>query len=515
VTRATRLLAGGAAFAALATRRPDALVAPQLFAEAGAVYFQQAHTQGWAATLFHTQAGYFTLLPRLVTGAAALVPLRALPLVENLVALAIQTLVVILLLSPRTRGFGAISLRALMAVLYVALPNASEAHAEIVNSQWHLALVAALVVLAAEPRSPLGKLLDSLVVLLSGMTGPFAILLLPVAAARWWKDRQRWHLWLGILVAATAAAQAAALVTHADGTRLPVGLGATPRLLIELMGGHFFTGALLGETGPAWLHLPAIGLGLLLLAYCVVTATFELRLLTLFALLVFAASLKSPLLSGTMPQWEALRVLPVGIRYWLFPEITVAWALAWTVRMAPTRPARTAAAVALTILLIGAVRHWQYPPYPDVGFARHAEEYEAAPPGALVSIPVVPTADWDITIVRHGTMCRITAEGAIDQPLGDPVGDLVPLTGWVTAPGEIRSVALVINGRVVGAARPTIARPDVDRLWPRRTQPLKGWTLTADLTSVGPGTYELHAWATRGDGCVGIFTVRTMTKGSP
>jgi hypothetical protein len=516
----TQILIFGLTFLALVSRRPDALFSPQLFGEAGIVYLMQAHSVGWSA-VFHPRVGYFTLLPRLVTGLALLLPMRMLPLVENLVALTIQALVVTVLLSSRTRGFGPLSLRALMAIVYVALPDASEVHATLVNSQWHLALLAAILVVSESPRTAAPRVFDVVVIAISGLTGPFSIFLFPIAVLFWWVRRDTWRLVSAGLVGATALIQAAALITeNAAGTRLPTGLGATPKRFVELMGGHFFIGSLLGGAGPAWLQndivlAAAFLLGTACLAYCLWKASLEIKLLTIFALLVFAGSLRSPLLSGTMTQWEALRILPVGVRYWFFPMVAVGWTLAWFFRIAPRRSARVAAAGVLALMSVAATRHWRYPAYPDVGFARHAEEYEAAPPGALVTLPVVPSADWAVTIPKKGTICRRFPKGMIEQRPRGPVSAQTLLSGWVVGPVEMRHVALVIEGRVVGAARPNLRRPDVDRLLPRGPQPVKGWIANVDLSNVGPGRHELEAWGSDADGCGGVFAVATIEKARP
>src|SRR6476659_827700 len=86
------------AFAVL-SRRPDALLNPQFFAEDGNVWFAEAYNFGWLKALFITHTGYFQTLPRLGAALAFAVPLAHAPLVMNLIGLLVQIAPAIHLLS--------------------------------------------------------------------------------------------------------------------------------------------------------------------------------------------------------------------------------------------------------------------------------------------------------------------------------------------------------------------------------------------------------------------------------
>jgi len=65
------------------------------------------------------------------------------------------------------------------------LPNSYEIDANITTIQWHLALVACLL-LFAEPAESLGwRILDVVTLALISVDGPLGILLVPVAAVLW------------------------------------------------------------------------------------------------------------------------------------------------------------------------------------------------------------------------------------------------------------------------------------------------------------------------------------------
>src|SRR3984885_10708428 len=111
-----------AAFVAIFSRLPGALLHPQFFAEDGWVWYQQAYNLHWLPSLGIAQAGYLQTLPRLVAGAALLFPMQWAPLIMSLVGAVIQVLPVTALLSRRCMPWGPLPVRILMSALYLAIP---------------------------------------------------------------------------------------------------------------------------------------------------------------------------------------------------------------------------------------------------------------------------------------------------------------------------------------------------------------------------------------------------------
>src|SRR5690349_287591 len=90
---------------AVVSRRPDALLNPQFFAEDGNIWFADAYNQGWLRALAMTHTGYFQTLPRLGAALALAVPLQHAPLVMNLIGLLLQVAPAIFLLSRRASNW--------------------------------------------------------------------------------------------------------------------------------------------------------------------------------------------------------------------------------------------------------------------------------------------------------------------------------------------------------------------------------------------------------------------------
>src|ERR1700757_2192511 len=120
----------------LFARRPDAFLHARFYAEDGAVFYGMAYNYGWWRVLLTSYKGYIHLFPRLVASLALLFPLTVAPLVQNLLAIAAEVLPVILLLSPMTAKWGSLRFRAVLSMLYLAVPNCGEILCSITESQW-------------------------------------------------------------------------------------------------------------------------------------------------------------------------------------------------------------------------------------------------------------------------------------------------------------------------------------------------------------------------------------------
>jgi len=157
------------------SRRPDAVLHPQFWAEDGRVFFQEAYNLGGWHSLFRPYAGYFHTVPRLGAWLALILPLAMAPLILNLIAIAIQALPVNLLLFSRSSAWGSLRYRALLACIYLVLPNMREIGANIANSLSLLALSGFILLVASPPKSVIGRVFDILTLLLFGLSGRYCI----------------------------------------------------------------------------------------------------------------------------------------------------------------------------------------------------------------------------------------------------------------------------------------------------------------------------------------------------
>ena len=504
-------------FLAVVSRRPDALLNAQFYGEDGSIWFPEAYMFGWGRSLLHPQNAYFQTLPRLAVSLALLVPLQFAPLLTNVIGITLQVLPVNVLLSSRCRNWGPLWVRALMAFIYIGLPNTRELNATITEGQWHLALLVCLVVLAYTPRTISGRILDVGATILCGLSGPFSMILLPIAACFWWLRRERWRLVPVGLLAVTAAIQFSAFMQNAEATRSQVGLGATPKLFGEILGGQVFLGAMLGEKSSPTQHgdkllVLAAFMGTCVVAYCVMRAQLEIKLFLCFAFLVFAASLRNPMASLITPQWEILKIA-TGVRYWFFPMLGFCWALVWCLAASRNVAIQSAVACCLLVMGVGIRRDWLYPAYTDFHFRDRARQFQSAQAGTLVSIPIYPDG-WAMRLTKKGPLCRNVPIGHVDEPApGSNVIGPVTVRGWAAAVEPIQRVSIIVDGSPVSSVALSGRRPDVDGSYPWFRFKDKEWASTVDLSKLSPGPHEISVRAVESSGCDAEFDAISITKG--
>ncbi len=413
-----------ASAAAIAARRPDVFTLPQFWAEDGMEWYARAYNEPGLAGLLAPYGGYLQLYPRIAGWLCQLVPFASAPLLIALLALCVQAIAPVFLLTDRFAwAVPSRTLRCVLATVVIAAPNLMEVHANVSNSQVHLAFLAFLVLLAEPAETRVWKAFDAFFLLLSGFSGPFCLLLWPVAVVAWWHRRDRWSVVRVLCVALPAFVQAALLSPFAPLPSNPTSrgvvirtplspYGATPGNLLRIFGGQIVVGGLAGWHVYVGLHdgvfaahpwLPAlIGLaGTAFLARAAwVTGSFALRLLLLYATLHMAAGLASPIIIGDRPLWEMLAMPGAGQRYWYTMTLAFLATVVWTAVADPRTPLRALAGVALVVLVLSGIRgDWSLPPHQDLAFAAQAERLAAAPAGKIVRIPI-PPAPMEMVLIR-------------------------------------------------------------------------------------------------------------------
>jgi len=395
----------------LISRRPDAFFLPQFYAEDGAVWYQQAYNDGILHSLTINYAGYLQVLPRMVAAVSLLLPLPAAPWLFNAVGFALLLAPVAFLVTRRLDHLAPTSPgKALLGLAYVGLPAATELHVSLTNSQWHLALLAFLVIIARPPARAPWAVFDIATVLLCGLSGPFCLLLTPIAAVRWLQVRRRLAAVLAVLLAACSIVQLLFLSTGArqGGSHL----GATASLLVQILAGRVFVSALAGEhglsvllTSPAWtshaLPVVALAAGLGLLAVAVVRGGSELRLFLLFGALMTAAGLVSPLAGPSdHAQWPLLLV-GAGERYFFIAVLGFLAVLVWLASRPNWIGLRAVALGGLGLFfLVGMPADWTYPPFADTGFGVQAGAFNQLEAGQQMTFQLNPPG-WSMTLVKR------------------------------------------------------------------------------------------------------------------
>jgi hypothetical protein len=386
----------------LYSRRPDAFLNAQFYAEDGTFWYAGAYQLGWRCLLL-PEAGYLSTLPRLIALFTQFFPFSLAPLIMNVAAIAVQICPVNLFLSSRFRAIS-FGTRGLAALLYLALPNSSEIHANSTNIQWHLALLACLVLLA-KPGSRSWLFFDVPVLVLATLDGPLGFFLIPVAAAVAWTRRDlRSRALLAVLM---PGAIIQAVTVALSRSRVMGDTGASLAGFKIIFGGQVVLGSLIGTRGLVGLtHLPGVStytllaaiIGMLFLAYATVRGPFELKLFVVFCLAVFMACLFKPLADKPGFQWQIMAIPGNFGRYFFLPMLAFLTSLIWSVAEGRVRIAKYAAVVILLLMSFGIYKDWRYPEFLDLNFRETALEFEHAAPGTRVTFLLNP--DWQMQLTK-------------------------------------------------------------------------------------------------------------------
>lgn len=415
-----QFLVFAAGFLILYARRPDAILNPQFFAEEGAFFFRDAYQLG-LKSLFLSYGGYFHTLLRLVALLAQLVPLAWAPLLMNLLAIAVQLLPVNVFLSSR---FSPISfpVRLFAGLVYLALPNSFEIHANATNFQSHQALLTCLLLLAQPAQTRFWKWFDGITIVLTSVSSPTGVLLVPVAALMWWYRGEIWSAISFAFLLPGTMIQSISLLLHWHARQAPhyafTGapilnggtLGVNFHYFAGIFGRQIFLSSLLGLNSQNWLlHFHwifpievvscAVGIGFLL--YGIRKAPIELTLFIFFAYAMLALELLNPLAGPPdHPQWYWLNLPGCGNRYYFIPMLAFLSSLAFAAtRKESAKHLRLIAVLILALLPIGVARDFRYPPFMDLEFQAFVERFETAAPGTRVIIPINP--GWLMELTKH------------------------------------------------------------------------------------------------------------------
>lgn len=367
---------------------------------------------GWMS-LLHPQNGYFQTVSKIAGNLGQFVDLARAPLLFSLIALAFKLLPVVLLYSSRGKGLvPSASGRLLVGFLYVAHPYSWEVFINVTNIHWHLAIAALLVICFASWDGPSQKISDCAIVLLCGLSGTFALFLAPISAWHWFRTRSRRSLVLATVLFLAASIQLAALLMTGAATRSSAPLDASWGDLYRIVGGQITAASILGD---GWRPLFVDSLWqesvLIPFALSAVLVTFmgraflmgdrAVRYLVVLSAMVFVAALLQPQISNTHGQWPLFTRPGTGGHYAFIPILgfyaSLAWISAWD-RSTVLR--RSAQGLLAAVLVIGVPMSWKVRPYEDVGFLARAREFEQAPAGTVVDIPVNPRG-WSFPLEKR------------------------------------------------------------------------------------------------------------------
>lgn len=361
--------------------------------------------------MFLVQDGYFQTLSRIVANISLVFPIIKAPLIFNFSALIIQILPAIFLISSRfDKLFSNFNVRIILASLYLFLPNTAEISGNITNAQWFLALLAFMVLIAERNDRKSWKMFDFLVLVLAGLSGPFSILLLPIAFFVWFYKRKRCYLQNFIIIFSTAVIQVFGILFLDGGERISVIPNFTVKLFFSIFGRQVVWGSLIGINGYAWI-LNNISwyfiffsfttfLALLLIVYALLKAPFQLKLFIFFSSLIFVSSLISPTGLPKDHELEFLSRSTTGMRYWLIPMLSFLVILFWGLSKKNLLIIKIISAMFLMTVIYGVIVDFHHPKLIDYQLEKEIEKFENLSSGSRAFIPINPYG-WEMELIKR------------------------------------------------------------------------------------------------------------------
>nr|WP_146219617.1 hypothetical protein [Pseudomonas sp. RW407] len=153
------------------------LILASLWAEDGTVFLNQANAIGFHS-LWLPYNGYLHLYPRITALLATWLPLSAVPLFFNVSwFLAVAAAVFSLYYFARKQAFGPMTCLLLIACVLLQ-PSSGETLFTLTNAQWFIGI--ALILYICGPNNPKPNPATYLALALAALTGPFALIALPV-----------------------------------------------------------------------------------------------------------------------------------------------------------------------------------------------------------------------------------------------------------------------------------------------------------------------------------------------
>lgn len=389
------------------SRRPDALLHPQFYAEDGQAWYADAHNLSALHALFLPIAGYYQFFQRVVAFVFSPLSLTATPLAYAIVAMTLQTIPALVFASPRLRGVIADDKRrALIGGVYLLVPNL-ELSGNLTNTQWHLAVLAFVLLLASPPRSRAGRALEIVALIFAGLSGPYAFFLVPLGLLM--HRRELGVAWrriqLSVLGATAFIELGVMLAASTPRTHGTLGVSALdlPLILANQFLSHIGT----------WGFSPSAARTAALVATLIALVLFAgfrrgpraLRFFIVFALAVMASGMISPYgrLLDNRPVWDLMATGGLDNRYFFMYSVAVV--LCGIVLLSGFRQRQRRLALSAAALVVFAVPamlgQWQYLAIPSENLQHYGTVLAEAPRGTVVSIPISPKG-WRMRLIAPG-----------------------------------------------------------------------------------------------------------------
>jgi len=398
-----------AAFIVLVARRPDIIQNAQPWAEDGRVWMAGIYNNGFWTSLFLPQNGYFQTISRITYGIALWFGLENAALVANILAILVRCFFVGFILSKRMSFIG-IWYRVAFVLYYILMPNVAEGFVNITNVHWYLSIYLLAVVICKEAEGFTGKAHDFIVLLISGLSGPFVVFIAPcLIIKRIYARGGVINAIKGInlfdaVMAICCVIQLWAILTTSGSTRIDAPLGYSFGLLADIVSCRIIYGSFLpismaremaahGNVNAGLLIILCVGLMFAFFKY-----GWRIKCLILFPLLMIGFALKSPVIAIGQPQWPLIFNTESGERYFYVTNLALAClAICFVSSLRKFRVAILS--IGMLVFLVFVPTHFRLPALPESGYYQDVKAFEEKSTGETVSIRILPPG-WDMVLIK-------------------------------------------------------------------------------------------------------------------
>jgi hypothetical protein len=399
-------------------RRPDILTNAQFWAEDGVIWYKTAYESGVLKSLLYPQNGYYQTISKIVGGLSIFTPIAYAPLLTNALGILIRAAVVWFFLSKRF-NFLVLTPRVFVALYFILMPYTDEVHANITNAHWFLALYSLMILMANKSESIFWRAHDAIILLISSISGPFSVFLLPCLALKYLsiegfanifnikkiiKFFQSWH---HLIILMGAIIQVVAILTSSESSRSSAPLGADLLVLSKIISSRVVVSTLATDNiNLLFWDIPLLSIltsFVFLLAVILVIKTQDWRPISLLLLsaLIVGFSLAKPMISLTEPQWPILRSYLANQRYFVLPHITIFTLIALlSFEACKSIFAKTVYififSISIAFLIIN---FFSITPLPNQHWKESARRFSIASSGEVVIMPITPSG-WAIKLTK-------------------------------------------------------------------------------------------------------------------
>ena len=368
---------------ALVLRKPWSLHTPQLHAEDGSIFLIQDDQLG-AAAIWTPYNGYLLLLPRLVAWVARHTADPSWwPFIYNVAAFLITAGLFIRFASPRLDVPG----KPWLLLTFALVAHTGEVFFTITNLQWLTAFFLLLQVLMARPFTTSQRIGDLTILFLAGLTGPIAIIWLPLFAWRWWRDRNRDTLTTLLVIAVCAGAQGWFL-SRPHPSMVDQSQPVQLLMLCAVVGSRLAVWPVFGAGIARGLPLPAlaaIGCGLIVAFAGWTLRPHPRRRLRVQVLAAFVLITVACLHRLRPDTWETAN-LENGDRYFYVSRVLLAWLLVWEFD-STSRVVAWCARGLYVLAALAQLPHYILPAPPNYHWAEHCDPIRRGSPASIPTLP--------------------------------------------------------------------------------------------------------------------------------